>query len=89
MSAIQIRPERCGACNLCVLACSFHHIQAFSRRRSSIDILKNETEGSVEIVIREVARDGRIACDGCSEEDSPLCAEWCPVGAIRTERMKP
>ena len=50
MPTIETRNERCAACNLCVLACSFHHEKAFGRRGASIDILKNEREGEVEIV---------------------------------------
>lgn len=83
---IEPRHERCGACNLCVLACSFHHEQAFGRRSASIEIVKDEREGEVEIVIFDEARDGRRSCDGCADEDQPLCVQWCPVGALTVRR---
>ncbi|MBL6946032.1 MAG: hypothetical protein ISR47_05295 [Rhodospirillales bacterium] len=82
MPTIELRHERCAACNLCVLACSFHHEKAFGRRGASIDIVKNEREGEVEIVILDDSRDGRRACDGCTNEETPLCVVWCPVGAL-------
>ncbi|MDP6342836.1 MAG: hypothetical protein QF578_23790 [Alphaproteobacteria bacterium] len=83
---IEPRHERCGACNLCVLACAFHHEGAFGRRSASIEIHKNEREGEVEIVIFDEPRDGHKACDGCLNEDRPLCAQWCPVRALLIRR---
>lgn len=79
---IETRPERCAACHLCVLACSFHHEGAFGRRGASIDILKNEREGDVEIIIFGEGQNGRKPCDGCVSEDKPLCIVWCPAGAL-------
>lgn len=86
VSTILPRHDRCGACNLCVLACSFHHEGAFGRRNSSIEIIKNEREGDVEIVIFDEARHGRRPCDGCTTEERPLCVQWCPVGALSVKR---
>jgi Fe-S-cluster-containing dehydrogenase component len=82
MSIIQPKHERCAACNLCVLACSFHHEKAFSRRGASIDIIKDEREGEVEVVIFSDAHDGRRPCDDCLNETKPLCVVWCPAGAL-------
>ncbi len=86
MTSIEPRHERCGACNLCVLACSFHHVGAFGRRDSSIEIIKDEREGEVEIVIFDNAQTDRQACDGCVDEAMPMCAQWCPVGALAIRR---
>ncbi|MDP6692013.1 MAG: hypothetical protein QF384_21150 [Alphaproteobacteria bacterium] len=86
ISTITPRHQRCGACNLCVLACSFHHEGSFGRRNASIDIIKDEREGEVEIVIFDEARDGRKPCDGCANEERPLCVQWCPVGALAIGR---
>ncbi len=86
IATIEPRHQRCGACNLCVLACAFHHDGAFGRRNASIDIIKDEREGEVEIVIFDEARDGRKPCDGCANEERPLCVQWCPVGALSIRR---
>ena len=85
-STILARHGRCGACNLCALACSFHHEGAFGRRNSSIEIIKDEREGEVEIVIFDGAQDDRKPCDGCANEERPLCVQWCPVGALSVKR---
>ena len=82
MRVIEPRNARCAACHLCVLACAFHHEGAFGRRASSIVIVKNEAEGTVEVRIAGAACDGRPACDGCVGEAAPLCVEWCPTGAL-------
>lgn len=82
MTAIMTVAERCGACHLCVLACSYHHVGAFGRRFSSIRILKDEAQGEVEIAIAAVGDGGGPACDACPDEAMPLCISWCPVGAL-------
>ena len=82
MRTIEPRNTRCAACHLCVLACSFHHEGTFGRRASSIRIVKDEAEGTVEVCIAGADGNGPPACDGCVGEAAPLCVEWCPTGAL-------
>jgi len=78
-------PEKCAACDICELACSYHHSQSFSRSLSSIEIHKIESTGKVQISILEAKDPFRKACDRCEGEEIPLCVKWCPVGAITVE----
>lgn len=82
MARVQPHHERCTACNLCVLACSFHHEGSFGRRSTSISILKDEDEGRVDIVIHGEDTSEHLACDECRNEHRPLCVDWCPTGAL-------
>jgi Fe-S-cluster-containing dehydrogenase component len=73
---------KCAACHICVLACSYHHANVFSKSLSSIEIFKMEASGQVKITIHQAAGDNQTACDRCEKEALPLCIKWCPVGAI-------
>lgn len=76
MSEIRIDTSRCKTCGLCELACSFHHIGAFLPEKASIRV-GTDHEGYPRIEVLP-------SCDLCEGEDSPLCAEFCPVDAIQT-----
>ena len=82
MNKIQAIPEKCVACHICEMACSYHHTLAFSRRLSSIEISKLEATGQVEITIHGKNEQSHRACDLCEKEDIPFCVRWCPVSAI-------
>jgi Fe-S-cluster-containing hydrogenase component 2 len=82
-------PERCAACSICELACTFHHTKAFGRRPSSIAVHKDHVTGEVTIAIHETEAGPRRACDLCAGERVPLCVKWCPVGAVGTTRTRP
>ncbi len=82
MFKIRTLPEKCAACGICELACSYHHNKVFSRRLSSIEIYKSEAEGRVEMSIHDTESSIRKACNRCSNEAVPLCVRWCPVGAL-------
>lgn len=82
MTKILTKPEKCGACRICELVCSHHHARIFGRLPSSIEIYKEPATGSVEICIHATDKGGHRACDRCADERAPLCAAWCPVGAI-------
>jgi len=77
-----ISPEKCIICNLCVLACSFHHGKVFSRNRSSIEVNVYGKERRIEIVIYGQKEGGRLACDDCKGEREPLCTKYCIPKAL-------
>ena len=82
MIKILIIPEKCGACRICELVCSYHHTKIFGRRPSSIEIYKEPATGDVEFCIHEMDGEGHHACDLCADEPIPLCVKWCPAEAI-------
>jgi carbon-monoxide dehydrogenase iron sulfur subunit len=65
-----INPQLCTGCRTCVLACSFEYFKVFSLEKGYISILRNEEEGSFDIVVK----DGCIPCT--------VCEENCPSGAL-------
>ncbi len=75
-------PKNCGACRICELACSHHHVQEFGRQVSSIEISKTDVTGKVSIRIHQTATDGHRACDRCIQLGEPLCVRWCPAQAL-------
>jgi len=77
-----IFPEKCTICNLCVLACSFHHEKVFGVNRSSIEVNSYGKERSVEIVIHSQKEGDRLACDGCKGETEPFCIKYCIPKAL-------
>ncbi len=82
MGMIRIDTAICAACRICELGCSYHHTGAFAPRRASIRIHKLAAEAAVQAQVFRVTADGRLACDGCPDRNVPICAEWCPTGAI-------
>jgi Fe-S-cluster-containing dehydrogenase component len=65
---------RCVACSICELACSFHHTKEFLPENASIRICLAE-KGHLDFVFSST-------CDFCSNEEIPLCMEFCPSKAI-------
>ena len=82
VSTLQTFPQKCAACGICELACSYHHDRSFSRVSSSIEIRKSDATGDVDIILLKDKTSSRKACDDCADEKVPLCVHWCPVGAI-------
>jgi Fe-S-cluster-containing hydrogenase component 2 len=62
--------------------CTFHHKKSFGRKASSIQVKRLERKGEFEIIIHKTGENLRSACDLCEGEDEPLCAKFCPSGAI-------
>ena len=82
MVPVKVNEAICAGCHVCELACSFHHLEAFSPRRSSIEIRKNSSAGAIAATVYDQAIEFRIACDGCIKLKMPACAAWCPANAI-------
>lgn len=74
MLEIKTNIEKCVACKICELACSFHHKAAFCPEESSIKIHCGENT-KIEISI--------LPTCNCSKELEALCVEFCPRGAIK------
>jgi anaerobic carbon-monoxide dehydrogenase iron sulfur subunit len=68
---------RCYGCRTCELACSFHHEGVFAPERASIKVTKCNRTG---VISWQLA----ASCDGCANEDQPLCVKYCAYGALRT-----
>jgi Fe-S-cluster-containing dehydrogenase component len=73
---ITIDAKKCNGCRTCELACSFHHTKTFDPIKSSIDVCRNDGEGTVEVSLI-------ASCDGCPEEDAPFCVRFCSSGCLR------
>lgn len=73
---IIININRCYACKICQLICSFHHTKAFWPDRSSIIVSRNTQNGFIKWCIDST-------CDGCKGEDTPLCVKFCVYGALQ------
>lgn len=78
---IIIDSNLCYGCQICQLACSFHHTRAFWPERSSIFVSRKPQNGVVKWCIDST-------CDGCKDEDQPLCVKYCIYGAIKTINRK-
>ena len=72
MHLIEVIPDKCTGCELCVMACSFHHEQECSRTKSRIKILKG----------REWAFDFPVHCIQCA---TAPCIESCPMDALHRD----
>ncbi|MFC1871589.1 4Fe-4S dicluster domain-containing protein [Chloroflexota bacterium] len=72
VNLIEVLPDKCTGCMLCEMACSFHHEQAFSTRKSRIKILQG----------KEWSFDFPVLCIQCAQA---YCIESCPTGAIYRE----
>ena len=70
--------ETCTGCKTCEIACSFHHRQVFSSGISSIEIVPREEALAFAVGIYKTGKEGHLACDGCKEEETPLCIKYCP-----------
>ena len=83
MFKLKLFPDKCTGCRTCEIACSYHHVMAFNRKISSIEVKRFVEEGLYEPVIYKEAVARRKACDLCEGEEMPLCVKYCAVEAIR------
>lgn len=77
--------DNCTSCLRCELACSYHHVKAFSRSHSSIKVVTflHDAAGKVRVEIMRRGSNIRPSCDDCSLEKSPLCVRFCPEGVLK------
>ena len=66
-----VKLNLCTECHTCEIACSFHHTECFDPTRSSIQVKLDKNTGDVSITLCPT-------CDGCSNEEEPLCSFFCP-----------
>ncbi len=67
----------CGNCKTCEIACCYHHTGEFSWAPSSFRVKENPNGKSYLILIAETNEGKEVACDGCKQEELPLCVEVC------------
>lgn len=70
--------ERCGGCQSCQMACSFHHQGLFQPSISSLEITNSPKEPGFAVTFYRKSADGHIACDRCKGLEVPLCVQVCP-----------
>lgn len=70
-----INLDRCTGCRTCEIACSFHHAKCFDPTRSSIQVRLDKSTGVVSINFDST-------CDGCPNEEEPLCSIFCARDVI-------
>jgi Fe-S-cluster-containing hydrogenase component 2 len=73
---IGIKKDICTGCYACMLACSFHRSHAFSLSKSAIEVVRNNTNGNIEV------RVDQSKCDLCKDEPTPLCIQYCAPHAL-------
>ena len=74
---MQFQMPSCGGCRTCEIACSFHHRGEFVPSVSSLKILDNKDEPGYSVLIVEETDGQSLACDGCKDQELPLCIEYC------------
>ena len=77
---MEFQMPSCGGCRTCEIACSFHHRGEFIPSISSLKILDNRDNSGYSVLIVEEKNAESLACDGCKEEEIPLCVEYCREG---------
>ena len=70
-----VKLDRCTECRTCEIACSFHHAGCFDPTKSSIRAKIDKNTAAVSITLYST-------CDGCSNEEEPMCSLFCPRGVF-------
>lgn len=73
--------SKCYACGACQLACSYHHTGTFWPEKSSIKVSRNPQNGKIFWHVNST-------CDGCRNEEVPLCVKFCIYEAIKLRTSK-
>lgn len=77
---VTIDIDLCTGCQACQMVCAYHLTGSFSLENSCINILVNNDNGDINTTFDEKK------CDMCSNEDLPLCLNFCPPKAISITR---
>jgi Fe-S-cluster-containing hydrogenase component 2 len=59
------------------MACSFVHKGEFAPAFSSMKIIDRDDQRGFNVLFIEGDKD-IVACDGCSNDEKPLCVQYCP-----------
>jgi Fe-S-cluster-containing dehydrogenase component len=72
---ILVDQENCQGCRICETACGFHHTghKEFNPGRSSTRVSRDNDTGKITLSIDSI-------CDGCQNEEIPLCVKYCAYG---------
>jgi anaerobic carbon-monoxide dehydrogenase iron sulfur subunit len=76
--SLTVDPDLCTGCRSCEIMCSFHHTGGMGTGASSIAISRSNHTAEIGWRIDST-------CDLCAQEQQPLCAKYCQLGAVRVE----
>lgn len=68
--------DACYGCRSCQLICGYHHTGKFDPEQSSIKVNRDYKSSVIRWAIDST-------CDGCRNEDEPLCVKYCVYGGIK------
>lgn len=68
--------DACYGCRACQLICGYHQTGKFDPEKSSIKVNRDYKSSVIRWAIDST-------CDGCKNEDEPLCVRYCVYGAIK------
>lgn len=91
MTEIVVDNEKCTGCKTCQIACSFHHKKVFNPKIASLEVRRDEEDGTMYVMLyqelNQQAKATKLACDACIGEPEPFCVKYCPTGAITVKSM--
>ncbi len=67
----------CGGCRSCELACSYHKYGEFDIKKSAIIVNQQYDQGCYTVILQEPGQGASVYCDGCKDEDDPVCIRYC------------
>jgi len=73
LRTLSIDAQKCTACRVCELVCSYKHEGAFAPSLSRIRVVR----------LHEKGLNVPVVCVNCAR---PACVEVCPTGAVRIDR---
>ena len=76
LRSLSIDVEKCTACRVCELVCSYKHEGVFAPSLSRIRVVR----------LHEKGLNVPVVCVNCAR---PACLEVCPTGAVRIDRNVP